>query len=281
MTLMNHLIAAAQLNTCLSQPSLRVFDCRHRLNDTAEGQRLYLQGHIPGATHVHLDSDLSAPMGFAADGHHLGRHPLPTEQQMLERFGCWGITPQTEVVVYDDLGGAMAARLWWLLRAVGHTRVRVLDGGWQTWAFPVETAAQPLAIAQTVYPGRLDAGLIASYSEIKRNAVATTHDLSLLDARSPDRFRGENEPLDPPGGHIPGAINTPYAQQLTSDGLFKSAAELQAIYAPILAEQKPIVCSCGSGVTACHLILGLALAGRTENVQLFPESFSGWIRTSP
>ena len=292
---MNHLISAKELltvvvetlhcNVSTQSPPTRIFDCRHRLNDPAAGHRLYLTGHIPGAVHVHLDRDLSdmnqiegrdvaVQRLYDTDHPHPGRHPLPSGPEILKRFGHWGVTPETDVVVYDDMGGAMAARLWWMLRAVGHGRVRVLNGGFPAWTGDKETVEHPLVVSNGAYPGHFRSELLVDFSEV----LKTEREFILLDARAADRFRGEHEPLDPPGGHIPGAINTPFQDQLNADGTFKDPATLQALYIGSGADR--LVASCGSGVTACHLILGLAIAGREDDVQLFPPSFSGWSRTA-
>ncbi len=276
-----HLISAKELHERILQAPehLRILDCRHRLNDAYEGFRLYQSGHIPTASHAHMDRDYCAPPGFAPDGHHLGRHPLLLEEEFLRRVAMWGISPATQVVVYDDAGGAYAARLWWHLRAVGHLAVRVLDGGfsaWQAQGFPVETKENPLECGQGIYPGKFDHSRVISFDEVKLIVEKTPRHTPILDARGEGRFRGEAENLDIPGGHIPGAHNFPYANNLKADQTFKTPEALRQIYGS-LQGAKPIA-SCGSGVTACHLILALEIAG-IKDVRLFVESYSGWCRT--
>ena len=238
----------------------QVFDLRWSLTDPAHGRATYLAGHIPGAVFVDLDTDLSNPPGLD------GRHPLPELRDFARTLGRLGVDRSSDVVVYDDMAGVVAARMWWMLQAIGHPRVRLLDGGFQYWVsmeLPVETGnveAQP-----TVYP-----------TPLAYRGVVTRHQLdghTLIDARAPERYAGLVEPVDPKAGHIPGAVNRPTAENLRPDGRFLDREELRAIYAGI---DRPVV-SCGSGVNACHDAVAMVIAG-FDVPDLYPGSFSEWSR---
>jgi thiosulfate/3-mercaptopyruvate sulfurtransferase len=264
------LVDCAKLAEHLEDADWRVFDCRHQLSDTTAGERAYVEGHLPGAGFLHLDRDLSGPM----NGRN-GRHPLPDPFLLAARLAAAGVSGQTQVVAYDDAGGMIAGRLWWLLRWLGHDRVALLDGGVAQWTregrpltpvVPVHAAAEfTVALRdETVSTQRLEANLHEG-------------DLCLIDVRSPDRFRGENETLDPVGGHIPGARNRFFRDSLDADGLFRPAAELRREFLGILAGADPrqVVMQCGSGVTACHSLLAMQLAG-LPGAKLYPGSWSEW-----
>ncbi|HXE40586.1 MAG TPA: sulfurtransferase [Azonexus sp.] len=264
------LIDAATLKGHLNDPEWRIIDVRHQLANTAYGEQAYGAGHIPGAAFLHCDRDLSGPMTGKN-----GRHPLPGPEKLAARLGAIGVGPQTQVVVYDDAQGMIAGRLWWLLRWLGHDRVALLDGGLAAWlaaggtlssALPPNRPAQFVAQLRDT---RVDADYVQSF-------LATSR-LHLIDARSPDRFRGENETIDPVGGHIPGAVNRFFQHNLQADGRFKPAAELRAEWLAILAGQSPelVVHQCGSGVSACHNILAMEIAGLTGS-RLYAGSWSEW-----
>jgi len=280
------LISATELQKLLADQNadVVVFDVRHRLDDTAAGHAMYHAGHIPGALHAHLDSDLSGPVGSRPGGHS-GRHPLPDTGIWLERLGKWGIGPQTQVVVYDDQGGVMASRLWWMLRAVGHKDVAVLNGGLPAWAAAggaLQTGASEPKHSLPPYPGRFNSGWVAAMEDI-REQVAHPEQAPkyyVVDVRSPERYRGESEPYGPVAGHIPGAVNAFYGPNLNLDATFRSAEELRARFAPIVAAagQREVVMSCGSGVSACHNLLAMEIAG-LPTARLFPNSWSGWSAT--
>lgn len=252
-------------------PAWRVFDCRHDLRNTEYGRKAYAGGHIPGALFLHLDEDLSG----ATNGSN-GRHPLPEVAGFARRMSGCGVDSSTQVVAYDNEGGIFASRLWWLLRWLGHERVAVLDGGLAGWkrskrALEVHVPAVvprqfiPHAQALTVDAGRVLADL-------------GSQRMLILDARSPERFRGENETLDPVGGHIPGAVNRFYFDNLDDDGcFFKPVAELRAEFAELLGGRPAVqvVQQCGSGVTACHNLLAMELAGLSGS-RLYPGSWSEW-----
>ena len=261
----------------------RFVDCRFSLADPERGRVAHGEGHIPGAYYAHLDEDLSAPPG-GAEG---GRHPLPSPADFEALVSRMGITSR-QVVVYDDAGGRIAARLWWMLRAAGHPAVAVLDGGWPAWrrgGGPVESGdaagQEPLAIGvdhreEAWTPGSW-IEQVATTSEVEASVRGDAHGPVLLDARLPERFRGEREPIDPVAGHIPGARSMPCAANLDGDGCVLGVDALRARFDAVTggAVDVPLVAYCGSGVTACHLILAAARGGRPLP-RLYPGSWSEW-----
>ncbi len=252
--------------------AVRVMDARFSLADAQSGREQYAAGHIPGALYADLNLDLS---DLGKHGH--GRHPLPDSEAFAATLGGWGITPQTQVVVYDAADGSMAAaRLWWLLRLIGHDKVAVLDGGlaaWQAAGQAVE-AAQVVVTRAAPYPGRFDLAQVVSADEVQARLPQAPG--WLLDARAGERYRGEVEPLDRVAGHVPGAVNRPLAMNLR-DGHMRPAVELRAELLPLLGEHAPAqaVVMCGSGVTACHLLLAFEHAG-LQGLRVFADSWSGW-----
>ena len=266
------LISVADLAAHLDDAGWVVCDCRHDLADTEAGRRAYAESHVPGARFVHLDEDLSAPKTGKN-----GRHPLPDPDRFARRLGELGIGNASQVVAYDASGGYYAARLWWMLRWLGHEAAAVLDGGWQAWAragFPVTAAAPSVRPAQ-FKRGRSLAPFITA------QAIAASvgePGARLLDARAANRYRGENETLDPVAGHIPGAANRFFQLNLNEDGTFKPAARLRAEFGEWLGRDEPerTVHYCGSGVTACHNLLAMEVAGLTGS-RLFPGSWSEWV----
>ena len=264
------LVSGALLADHLSDPGWRVFDCRHQLNDPEAGARAYAAGHLPGASFLHLDRDLSGPMNGSN-----GRHPLPDPLLLAARLGAAGVSPETQVVAYDDSGGMIAGRLWWLLRWLGHEHVAVLDGGIDRWSAEGRPLTTELPeVVATTFAGAPREG-VASTQEVL--ADVQHGQFCLIDARSPDRFRGENETLDPVGGHIPGARNRFFRDNLDSDGCFRPAAELRREFLALLAgiEPQKAVMSCGSGVTACHNLLAMEIAG-LSGARLYAGSWSEW-----
>lgn len=264
------LVDAATLATHLGDVGWRLFDVRHQLTDVGYGERAYAEGHIPGASFLHCDRDLSGPMTGSN-----GRHPLPDPAKLAARLGGLGVGADTQVVVYDDAQGMIAGRLWWLLRWLGHDNVAVLDGGLQAWLAAGGELAQAVpAPAPAVLPVRLKDTLVDA-----AGVLTGLHSpaMCLVDARSPDRFRGENETIDPVGGHIPGARNRFFRDNLAADGRFKPAAELRREWLGILAGQpaETVVHQCGSGVSACHNILALEIAGLPAG-KLYAGSWSEW-----
>lgn len=251
-----------------------VVDCRFNLLKPDAGRAAYLDGHIPGAWYADLDQELSAPRGP-----HTGRHPLPDPEQLRALFGRFGITPDTRVVAYDEAGGGLAARLWWLLRWMGHRSVVLLDGGLAAW----QKAGLPIS-QETPVPchGHFEGqpGHMPVLHTAQVSAALDEDAIRLLDARAEERFRGRVEPIDPVAGHVPGALNVPFAGNLAADNRFETPEYLAQRYAPLVAGRQPeeIVCMCGSGVTACHGIFALELAG-IPGVALYPGSWSEWIRS--
>jgi len=266
------LVSAEETAAHLSDPQWVICDCRHDLANYSSGYKAYRSGHIPGARFLHLDVDLSGPKTGLN-----GRHPLPHPATFCLRLGALGIANDTQVVAYDETGGAYAARLWWMLRWVGHTRVAVLNGGWQAWT----SAGLPVTVEQPVvepvsYNGRPQAQFTVDGNQV----LAQLHDrdTQVLDARSADRYRGENETLDPVAGHIPGALNRFFKLNLDGDGRFKTPAALKTEFGAVLNGHAPesIIHQCGSGVTACHNLLAMEVAGLPGS-RLYPGSWSEWV----
>jgi thiosulfate/3-mercaptopyruvate sulfurtransferase len=252
-----------------------------RILDARPGSDAYAQGHLVGAIHADLNRDLSSALLPGHDPARGGRHPLPTPAWFGARLDSWGITPETNVVVYDDQGGAnAAARAWWMLRAIGHERVRVLDGGWKSArAAGIAVTQDTPHFAPTKSAWRDVWGRpTVMIDEVAKLAHESDH--RVLDVRSGERFRGESESLDPVAGHIPGARNLFYGENLTPDGAFKPEGELRAMYTQWLAGCSPerLVVQCGSGVTACHTLLALEIAGM-QGAALYVGSWSEWCRS--
>ena len=271
------LIGAAELAEALrgDTPPV-VLDASFDLADPLAGEAAWRAGHVPGALLVHLERDLSGPK-TGPDGVFRGRHPLPDIEVFAATAGRWGITPSTPVVVLDRQGGMMAARAWWLLRWLGHAEVAVLDGGmaaWEAAGGPVDTGqAQP--VEAPPYPYRPLADRMPTIEAAQ--LLARLGQVRLLDARAPERYRGEVEPLDACAGHIPGARNRFFKDNLAPDGRFKPPAQLREAFDALLAGRPPteVVQQCGSGVTACHNLLAMEVAGLAGSV-LYPGSWSEW-----
>ena len=265
------LISTETLERHLDDPGFVIVDCRHNLADVDAGERAYRAAHLPGAVFLHLDRDLSG----AKTGSN-GRHPLPEIGVLVPRLGRAGIDATRQVVAYDQNNGMFASRLWWLLRWLGHDPVAVLDGGldrWQAEGRP-ETNAVPTARATTFVPKAPTP--VASAEEIVHHLGDDT--LFVLDARAAERYRGDVEPIDPVAGHIPGARNRPYTENMTEQGTFKPAAQLRSEYEALLGSTLPsaVVHQCGSGVTACHNVLAMSIAGLSGS-RLYPGSWSEWV----
>jgi thiosulfate/3-mercaptopyruvate sulfurtransferase len=273
MTLHTTLIDAAGL-AALPPDDVLIVDCRFDLADPARGARDYLDGHIPGAVYASLDHDLS-DLSRQAEG--LGRHPLPLESAFSTLLSRWGWRPGMQVVSYDAAGGALAAaRLWWLLRLVGVQQVAVLDGGYAAWL----AAGLPVEVGEPAARSVSQVSLRYDTSQVLLDHAALLHDAAgqLLDARAAPRYRGDVEPLDRVGGHVPGALNRSFADNLGSDGRFKPAAQLRDEFVAVLGSTLPsqVVHMCGSGVTACHNLLAMEYAG-LHGSRLYAPSWSGWI----
>lgn len=267
------LIETAALRRRLADPNTRVIDCRFDLGQPDAGKALYLAGHIPGALYAHLDEHLSAPRTPWS-----GRHPLPDPAAFVATLSGWGVDDAVQVVAYDDSGGAYAARLWWMLRWLGHRRAAVLDGGYRAWTaagLPSLTAAS--SVPPRTFVGHANAQMTVTADDLAE--AVTRHEAVLLDARSPERFEGRVEPLDPRAGHIPGAQNFHYARNLDANGFFLPPARLAEQFRRALRGRPPaqVIASCGSGVTACHNLLALERSGLGGG-RLYPGSFSEWSR---
>ena len=263
------LITALALEKILESDRLVILDCRHNLMDPDEGSQLYLESHIPGAVYLNIDSDLS---GNIIPGQ-TGRHPLPEKDALIRLINRLGLDTESKVVCYDASHGAFAARAWWLLHWAGLTDIAILNGGFVQWTrlgLPVTKSIPQLAASAWI--PTFDDRLIVSADWILSHAS----DIQLVDARAADRFRGENETIDPVAGHIPGAICRPFLGNLNEHGCFASMEEIARRFISI---DKPIVHYCGSGVTACHNFFAMALAG-IEPGRIYPGSWSEWI-TNP
>jgi thiosulfate/3-mercaptopyruvate sulfurtransferase len=278
MSMFTTLIEPAALAAHVADPTWVIVDCRHDLVNLAAGCEAYEAGHLPNALFADIENELSGAKRDAG-GAFRGRHPLPEKDAFIALLRSWGVNDDTQVVAYDAHGGMFAARLWWMLRWVGHEAVAVLDGGLPAW----QTAGQPLSMEPPAPRAR---GTIAL-----REPLVTTVDVNavlrnvehggrtVVDARAPDRFRGENETIDPVGGHIPGAKNRFFKDNLQADGRFKAPAqleaELRAALGVAVGDVKNAIMQCGSGVTACHNLLALEVAGM-PGAALYPGSWSEW-----
>lgn len=269
---MKPLISPQKLRIAMAEPTTVVFDCRFSLADPDEGARAFAAGHVPSATYAHLNRDLSSPVIPGVTG----RHPLPQPAAFAEFLARSGVTSQSRVIAYDEGNGAFAARLWWLCRYVGHDAVQVLDGGWAAW---LESGGVSTTETTTRARGSVEIQLrpylVASVTEVTK--LQSDPSARLFDARGADRFRGENETIDPVAGHIPGASSLPFVDNL-KDGKFRSLADLSERFERALGGTAPVqaVVYCGSGVTACHNLLAAEAAG-ISGMRLYPGSFSEWI----
>jgi thiosulfate/3-mercaptopyruvate sulfurtransferase len=268
---MDALVGTAWLASHLGEPGLVVADVRWYLDPARRGRDAWQAGHVPGAVFLDVDEDLSAPGG--GRGLPAGRHPWPSEEQVARVMGAAGIGPGVRVIAYDDASGSVAARLWYLLRAHGHDEVAVLDGGFARWqAEGRAVTTEPSRVRPAVFTGRLRPGFV-----IEKAALAATHrGRVVLDARAPERYRGEKEPIDPRAGHVPGAKSAPWTGNLTSGPVpgFLPPAALRDRYEKLGAGRGEPVVYCGSGVNACHDLLALHLAGLRGT--LYAGSWSEW-----
>jgi len=264
------LISPEILSQQINNPNWIIIDCRFSLADSEAGAKAYRMGHIKNARYAHLDNDLSSRITSTT-----GRHPLPNFNALVKKLGQWGIANNSQVVVYDDANGAFASRFWWLLRSLGHDAVAVLDGGINHWQSPLTTTL-PNITAKTFRPS-LDRSYWLSASQVS-NRIASQA-IKLIDARAPERFSGEQEPIDPIAGHIPYAINRAFQLNLSYSGLFLERKVLQQQLSDLLGSFSPeqTVHMCGSGVTACHNLLAMEYAGLSGS-KLYAGSWSEWIR---
>lgn len=266
------LISASELHH-FSQADWVIIDCRFSLTNSEAGSYAYRHGHLPNARYAHLDNDLSSRITDTT-----GRHPLPDFSALAKKLGAWGVSNHTQVVVYDDAGGAFAGRLWWLLRALGHDNVAVLDGGikyWQQQGYDITTTLPRIKPASfRVY---LNNNLWLTAQQVENQLARKA--ITLIDARTPERYRGEQEPIDPVAGHIPYALNRAFQRNLNAQGLFLAPEQLRSQFKQLIGNADPeqVVHYCGSGVTACHNVLAMEHAGLSGS-KLYAGSWSEWIR---
>lgn len=268
----NTLVTTEDLARHLGDPEWVIFDCRFTLTDPEAGRQAYLKGHIPGARYAHLDDDLSGPLGPDR-----GRHPLPDPRVLAEKLCQWGVGVNKQVVVYDDSFGAMAVRMWWLLRWLGHPAVALLDGGLPKWTRevrPLTTDVPDMAKANCACLP--EPSQVVCADEVLRASQGGGE--LIIDARPDRRFTGEYEPLDPVAGHIPGSINWSFEENLDIDGTFLPPEALRENYQALLKGRPPwqVIHTCGSGVTACHNLLAMEIAGLPGS-RLYAGSWSEWI----
>jgi thiosulfate/3-mercaptopyruvate sulfurtransferase len=266
-------ISTADLAQRLADPAWAFFDCRFSLADPERGRRDYAQAHIPGAIYAHLNEDLSGPIMPGLTG----RHPLPTVDFTADKFSEWGISDRVQVVVYDDAGGAYAARLWWMLRWLGYDAVAMLDGGWPKWQDEGRETREGVAVRSShQFVPHVRSDLLSTTADIE----GLRHDgaCKLFDSRTAERYRGENETIDPIAGHIPGAISAPYSDNLNPDGTLRSQEELRQRFTALLGDTPAdhTTFYCGSGVTAAQNILTLKHVGLGD-AKLYVGSWSEWI----
>lgn len=271
------LISASELAARIGSPNVVVVDCRHDLMNLAAGREGYAIGHLPGAVFGDIETQLSGAKR-GADGVFRGRHPLPEKEALIETLRGWGVNDDSQVVAYDAHGGMFAARLWWLLRWLGHEAVAVLDGGMAAW----QSQGQPLS---TEAPAKPRGNITVRAPFVPTVTVADVMqnldkgERTVIDARAADRFRGENETIDPVGGHIPGAKNRFFKDNLQADGRFKDAGALRADFTRLVERPEQAIMQCGSGVTACHNLLAMEIAG-LPGAALYPGSWSEWVGDS-
>jgi thiosulfate/3-mercaptopyruvate sulfurtransferase len=267
------LISPEELARHLDDPTWVVVDCRWTLTDPAAGPAAHARSHIPGARYANLDDDLSRRPGPSD-----GRHPLPAAADFAARLGSWGVGNSTTVVAYDEASGAIAARLWWLLGWLGHERRFVLDGGFAAWTgagLPVESRTPRRPPVRFVPQTVADDSVVATEELPALQAAGSL----LVDARAAPRYRGEQEPIDPKAGHVPGAVNRPGSVNIDANGRFRAPDALRAELSELLGGRSPgdLIAMCGSGVTACQLLLALEVAG-LDGAKLYAGSWSEWIR---
>ena len=268
------LISAADLAERIGDPNVVVVDCRHDLMNLAAGREGYAIGHLPGAVFGDIETQLSGAKR-GADGVFRGRHPLPEKEALIETLRAWGVNDDSQVVAYDAHGGMFAARLWWLLRWLGHEAVAVLDGGMAAW----QSLGQPLSTEAPAKPrGNITvrAPFVPTVTVVDVMLNLQNGERTVIDARAADRFRGENETIDPVGGHIPGAKNRFFKDNLQADGRFKDAGALRADFTRLVERPEQAIMQCGSGVTACHNLLAMDIAG-LPGAALYPGSWSEWV----
>jgi thiosulfate/3-mercaptopyruvate sulfurtransferase len=267
------LISATDLKTQIAHPDSVILDCRSELTDPRAGAAAFAAGHIPGAQHADADVHLS-DKSPGPQGEFRGRHPLPSKESFIEQLRDWGIHTDTQVIVYDAHGGMFASRVWWMLRWVGHAKVALLDGGLAAW---LAAGGELVTDVHTLSRGSiaLQASMttVVSADDVVTNLSTKKH--TVLDARAADRFRGENETIDPVAGRIPGAKNRWFKDNLRDDGYFKTAEQLRAEFLPLITHPSATILQCGSGISACHNAFAMEIAG-LSGAALYPGSWSEW-----
>ena len=267
------IISAAQLADIAANDNVRVFDCRFNLKDPQGGLKKYQEGHIPGAQFANMDTQLSSAMTETS-----GRHPLPDAETFLEQLRNWGVGNATQVIAYDDMSGAFAARLWWLMRWLGHKNVAVLDGGIQQWTENGHALSQDSSqYPRSDFSGQPNMDWVLDIETVRKELDA--ENITLIDARTADRYTGKDQKTDPVPGHVPGANNLPFGGNLNKQGMFESSSVIKNRFDNLIQTQPidRVVNMCGSGVTACHNLLAMEIAG-FEPTKLFVGSWSQWIR---
>ncbi len=267
------IISAQQLNQIITRENIRVFDCRFSLKDPQAGLNNYREGHLPGAQFADMDTQLSSAMTSTS-----GRHPLPEPDVFIEQLRQWGVNNDSQVIAYDDISGAFAARLWWMLRWVGHENVAVLDGGIQKWnEAGYHLSQEEVEFPQGDFTGEANMSWLMDVTTVEREMEAAN--ITLIDARSAERYSAKDQSTDPVPGHVPGAVSLPFSGNLTKDGVFETPEIIKQRYISVINNQplSNVVNMCGSGVTACHNILAQTVAGLPPT-KIFIGSWSQWIR---
>ena len=267
------IISVEDLNKNLNTQDWLIFDCRFILKDPEGGLKKFNQGHIPGAQYADMDKDLASPMTSTS-----GRHPLPNPDEFINKLQSWGVNNTSQIICYDDMSGAFAARMWWLLKWLGHNDVAVLDGGIDKWTannLTLETDTQQKAAGS--FSGQANNDMWVDVEFVQKELAE--NNITLLDARSAERFTAKDTKTDPVAGHVPGAMSYPFAENLSKQGVFLPLEELQKRFAPMLlsSEKKEVINMCGSGVTACHNLLAMSIAELPMS-RLFVGSWSEWIK---
>ncbi len=271
----NTIISAEELHAIINDDNVRVFDCRFSLKDPQGGKNNYLAGHLPRAQFADMDTQLSSAMTATS-----GRHPLPDPEVFINQLNAWGVSNDTQVVAYDDISGAFAARLWWMMRWVGHNNVAVLNGGMQKWTEQGFSLNQEnVQFPSTDFTGQANEDWLMDIDTVQANLENNA--ITLIDARAADRFTGKDQKTDPVPGHVPGANNLPFGGNLTKDGMMQSPEVIKERFASVIQDRSldDVVNMCGSGVTACHNMLAQAVAGMPPT-KVFIGSWSQWIKDS-
>lgn len=267
------IISAEDLNKNINNQDWFVFDCRFMLKDPEGGLKKFNQGHIPGAQYADMDTDLASPVTSTS-----GRHPLPNPDELMHTLQLWGVSNSSQIICYDDMSGAFAARMWWLLKWLGHENIAVLDGGLEKWtALGLELEVDVRNREKGTFSGQANNNMWVDIEFVQKEL--SQNKITLLDARSGERFTAQDSKTDPVAGHVPGAQSFPFTGNLSKQGVFLSKDELRKRFASTLnnSESKETINMCGSGVTACHNLLAMSVADMPMT-RLFVGSWSEWIK---